>query len=105
MVRDMKRRSSKVIGYLRVSTDEQAISGLGLGDQRAIIVAEAARREWTDVEFLSDEGFRPRISLVLPSPALDMLRKGQASVLVVSKLDRLSRSLLDFAMLDGPRAA
>ena len=96
----MKRRSDKVIGYLRVSTEEQAVSGLGLGDQRAVIAAEASRRDWADVEFLSDEGYSAK-NLSRPSiaTALDMLRKGQASVLVVSKLDRLSRSLLDFATL------
>lgn len=96
----MKRRSDKVIGYLRVSTDEQAVSGLGLGDQRAVIAAEAARRGWADIEFLADEGFSAK-NLSRPSiaTALDMLGRGQASVLVVSKLDRLSRSLLDFATL------
>lgn len=96
----MKRRTNKVIGYMRVSTDEQAVSGLGLGDQRAVIAAEAARREWADLEFLSDEGFSAK-NLLRPAiaTALDMLGKGQASVLVVSKLDRLSRSLLDFATL------
>ena len=96
----MKRRSSKVIGYLRVSTDEQAVSGLGLGDQRSVIAAEAARRDWADVEFLSDEGYSAKnLSRPAIATALDMLGKGQASVLVVSKLDRLSRSLLDFATL------
>ena len=96
----MQRRASKVIGYLRVSTDEQAVSGLGLGDQRATISAEAARREWADIEFLSDEGFSAKnLSRPAIATALEMLRAGQASVLVVSKLDRLSRSLLDFATL------
>ncbi|WP_425454390.1 recombinase family protein [Nocardioides marmoriginsengisoli] len=49
---------------------------------------------------MSDEGFSAK-NLSRPSiaAALEMLRKGQASVLVVSKLDRLSRSLLD---VDGP---
>lgn len=96
----MKRRSGKVIGYVRVSTDEQAVSGLGLGDQRDVIASEAARRGWADVEFLSDEGFSAKnLSRPAIAAALDMLGKGQASVLVVSKLDRLSRSLLDFATL------
>lgn len=96
----MKRRSAKVIGYLRVSTEEQAISGLGLADQRAVIGSEAERRGWSEVEFVTDDGYsaknlsRPGIASVL-----EQLRKGQASVLVVSKLDRLSRSLLDFATL------
>jgi len=96
----MKRRSDKVIGYLRVSTDEQAVSGLGLGDQRGVIAAEATRRGWVDVEYLSDEGYSAKnLSRPAIAVALDMLGKGQASVLVVSKLDRLSRSLLDFATL------
>lgn len=96
----MKRRSQTVIGYTRVSTEEQAVSGLGLGDQRDLIATDAARRGWSDVVYLSDEGFSAK-NLARPAiaEALRMLRDGEASVLVVSKLDRLSRSLLDFAML------
>jgi DNA invertase Pin-like site-specific DNA recombinase len=96
----MPKRSSKTIAYLRVSTEEQSVSGLGLADQRSAIDRETARQGWEAVEFISDEGFsaknlsRPGIAQVL-----DQLAKGQASVLVVSKLDRLSRSLLDFASL------
>jgi DNA invertase Pin-like site-specific DNA recombinase len=96
----MKRRSNKVIGYLRVSTEEQAVSGLSLADQRVLIAAEAARRAWDDVDYLSDEGFSTKnLSRPAIASALDMLRRGQASVLVVSKLNRLARSLLDFATL------
>lgn len=96
----MKRRSDKVIGYLRVSTEEQAVSGLGLADQRAVIGAEAERRGWSEVEFVTDDGYSAK-NLSRPgiASALEQLRKGRASVLVVSKLDRLSRSLLDFATL------
>jgi DNA invertase Pin-like site-specific DNA recombinase len=96
----MKARAAKVIGYLRVSTEEQAVSGLGLADQRAVIEAEAVRRGWNDLELKSDEGYSAKnLSRPAIAEALEMLRKGQASVLVVSKLDRLSRSLLDFALL------
>lgn len=96
----MAKRSDKVIGYLRVSTEEQKDSGLGLADQRVLIEAEAARREWTELQFIADEGFSAK-NLMRPgiAQALDMLRAGEASVLVVAKLDRLSRSLLDFASL------
>lgn len=86
-----------VIGYLRVSTQEQARSGLGLDAQRDAIQQEADRRGWS-VVWVSDEGAtaatmrRPGIT-----QALAMLRNGQAEALVVAKLDRLSRSLLDFA--------
>ena len=96
----MKSRSDKVIGYLRVSTEEQAVSGLGLADQKAVIEAEALRRNWNDLDFMVDKGFSAK-NLSRPSiaTALDELKRGDASVLVVSKLDRLSRSLLDFASL------
>lgn len=89
----------KVIGYLRVSTEEQARSGLGLEAQRERITSEADRRGWS-VEWITDDGYtaatleRPGISTALAS-----LRNHDADALVVAKLDRLSRSLLDFAGL------
>ena len=88
-----------VIAYLRVSTEEQARSGLGLEAQRERIAQEAQRRGW-EVEWIVDDGYtaatldRPGITRALAS-----LRSGQAGALVVAKLDRLSRSLLDFAGL------
>lgn len=95
-----KQSSDLVLAYLRVSTDEQAVSGLGLSDQRRVIGQEAERRAWDNVEFVVDEGYSAK-SLARPGimDALERLSKGQAGVLVVSKLDRLSRSLLDFAGL------
>lgn len=95
-----KRSSDLVLAYLRVSTEEQAVSGLGLADQRRVIAQEAERKQWSNVEFVTDEGYSAK-SLARPgiTDALERLRKGQAGVLVVSKLDRLSRSLLDFAGL------
>lgn len=95
-----KRRSERIIGYLRVSTDEQAASGLGLSDQRAAIEAEAARRGWSDVSFITDDGFSAK-NLARPgiTDALAEVRAAKAGTLVVAKLDRLSRSLMDFASL------
>lgn len=89
----------KAIGYTRVSTEEQSASGLGLEDQRLRIGQEAERRDWT-VRWVEDAGFSAK-DLKRPgiSSALDALRCGEADVLVVSKLDRLSRSLIDFAGL------
>ncbi|ROP57797.1 DNA invertase Pin-like site-specific DNA recombinase [Rathayibacter sp. PhB185] len=67
--------------------------------QRAAIAATAEQR-WWDVEWIEDAGRsgkdinRPGITR-----ALSILRAGEAEALVVSKLDRLSRSLADFARL------
>ena len=96
-----KRNSSTaVIGYLRVSTEDQALSGLGLADQRAAISAEVHRRGWDSIEYVTDDGYSAK-TLARPGieDALERLGTGKAGVLVVSKLDRLSRSLLDFAGL------
>jgi DNA invertase Pin-like site-specific DNA recombinase len=90
----------RVIGYVRVSTDEQADSGAGLAAQRAAILAEAQRRGWHLVEVIEDAGYSGK-SLKRPgiAAALDALAHKRADTLVVAKLDRVSRSLLDFAGL------
>jgi DNA invertase Pin-like site-specific DNA recombinase len=84
----------KVLGYVRVSTDEQRSSGAGLAAQRAAILAEAERRGWQLVEVLEDAGYsgrdlkRPAVQI-----AMEMLASRDAEGLVVAKLDRLSRSI------------
>ena len=89
----------RVLGYLRVSTSEQATSGAGLDAQRATIAVEAERRGW-HVEWIEDAGCSAR-DLRRPGiqEALRRLRDGEADALVIAKLDRLSRSLLDFAVV------
>jgi len=90
----------RAIGYLRVSTEEQAASGLGLEAQRARVTEELAHRGWECAAVLVDDGYtaanlnRPAIA-----HALEELAAHRADALVVAKLDRLSRSLLDFAGL------
>ena len=90
--------TKRVIAYVRVSTEEQKGSGAGLAAQRAAILAECERRGWALVDVIEDAGYsakdlkRPGVRI-----ALEMLREGGADALVVAKLDRLSRSMLDFA--------
>jgi hypothetical protein len=55
-----RRASSQVIGYVRVSTDEQSSSGAGLEAQRRAIIAECERRGWQLVEVIEDAGWTPR---------------------------------------------
>jgi DNA invertase Pin-like site-specific DNA recombinase len=90
-----------VIGYLRVSTQEQADSGLGLESQRAAIEAECTRRGWTLETVYQDAGASGKSLKGRPGLAegLEQLRTGLATGIIVAKLDRLSRSLLDFARL------
>jgi len=90
----------RAVGYIRVSTEEQADSGAGLEAQRAAIVAEAARRSFELVAVYEDaasgKSLDGRDGL---TQALSAVESGEADALVVAKLDRLSRSLMDFAAL------
>ncbi len=92
----------RVLGYVRVSTDEQSNSGAGLEAQRRAILAECERRGLHLVEVLEDAGFSAK-NLKRPGvqEALRVLEVGDASALVVAKLDRLSRSMLDFSAVMG----
>jgi DNA invertase Pin-like site-specific DNA recombinase len=88
-------------GYTRVSTSEQADSGAGLEDQRRAIANECERRGWALAHIYSDSNGVSGGTLRRPAltEALQALSERRAEVLVASKLDRLSRSVLDFASL------
>lgn len=90
----------RAVGYCRVSTEEQGQSGLGLAAQEETIRREVDRRDWslerlyTDVA--SGKSLRRRTDF---AEAMRVLAAGEADVLVVAKLDRLSRSVSDFAAI------
>lgn len=91
----------RVLGYIRVSTEEQAESRAGLDAQRDAIGAEAALRDDFElVDVICDAGYsaadmkRPGLQ-----EALRRLKAKEADGLVVAKLDRLSRSVMDFAQI------
>ena len=90
-----------MIGYLRVSTEEQADSRLGLDAQRETITHYANRHGW-DVAWYEDAG-RSAKSLDRPAlqAALERLHPKRRDVggIVVARLDRLSRSVHDFSGL------
>ncbi len=98
-----------MIGYLRVSTEEQSDSGLGLEAQRDTIRRYADAHGW-DVVWYEDAGLSAK-SLDRPQlqAALDRLstppKRRDVDGIVVAKLDRLSRSVVDFAgVLERARA-
>lgn len=84
----------KIVAYLRVSTDEQSQSGLGLEAQLASIEAKLGKPHSVHI----DEGIsgsksnRPALHA-----ALESLQKGDK--LAVAKLDRLSRDSFLFAFI------
>ncbi len=85
-------RGSHVIGYARVSTEEQAASGLGLEAQAAAIADATTRRGWS-VEYLTDAAASGKHVNPELRRALGLLATGQADALVVAKMDRLARSV------------
>ena len=52
----MSEKAYSVVGYVRVSTGEQAESGAGLESQRAAIASEAERRGWDLGQVYEDAG-------------------------------------------------
>lgn len=90
----------KAIGYIRVSTTEQAESGLSLAHQRSKVEAYAQAMDLDMVAVIEDAGESAK-SLNRPGiqKALDMIRKGEAQALVILKLDRLTRSVKDLGTL------
>ena len=103
----------KFVSYLRVSTDRQGASGLGLDAQRQAVANYLDGGAWDLLaEFVEVEsgkrGDRPELA-----KALAMCKKLRAR-LVIAKLDRLSRSVaflatlmergVEFVACDNPHA-
>jgi len=94
------KASSRAIGYRRVSTAEQAGSGLGLAAQQTAIAATAARFGLPLGDTFTDAGVSGGLALEQRPAllaALDALGRGDA--LIVAKRDRLGRDVLNVAML------
>lgn len=92
--------ATRVVGYVRVSTDKQADRGVSLEAQEAKLRAYAGLYGLQLVEVVVDAGASAK-SLDRPglARALAMLKSGQAEGLLVAKLDRLTRSLRDLGDL------
>ncbi len=86
----------KMYGYTRVSTAEQAEGGLGLAAQRAAIDAAAIQRGW-EMTYHTDAGVSGKSVGPELTTVLRLLGKGHGDGLVVAKLDRLSRSIINAA--------
>jgi site-specific DNA recombinase len=90
----------KVVGYCRVSTEQQAEGGISLDAQRQQIINYCNRNDLDLVDVIVDGGQsgkdldRPGFKKVV-----EILESGRAYGLVIAKLDRLSRSIVDICKL------
>jgi DNA invertase Pin-like site-specific DNA recombinase len=100
-VTSKKTRSEAVVGYRRVSTEQQSGSGAGMAAQRRAIEQHCEHHGLTLTHVYEDDGVSAKSIQNRPglSEALTVLANGEAAALVVAKLDRLARSVHDFAGL------
>jgi len=90
----------RTVAYIRVSTEEQATTGVSLDAQEARIAAYAVAMGFEVSEVIRDAGMsaktlqRPGIGTVL-----DGVRSGDVERVVILKLDRITRSTRDLAEL------
>jgi DNA invertase Pin-like site-specific DNA recombinase len=100
VARSVTLTSGRAVGYRRVSTSEQAASGLGLDAQQTAIEATAARLGLSLQHTFTDAGVSGGLALehrpALLS-ALDRIEAGDA--LIVAKRDRLGRDVLHVSMI------
>lgn len=95
----MKVERMRVVGYIRVSTEEQVDSGLSLESQRAKLHAYADLYDLDLVAIIEDGQSAKTLNREGVQRALGMLKAGEANGLLIAKLDRLSRSVADFQRL------
>ena len=87
-----------LIGYTRVSTEDQVTDGHGLDSQRRLIERWADGNDHRIVRWASDVKTGARIGPGL-ADVLESLRLGEAEGIVVSKVDRISRSFVNFGSI------
>ena len=80
----------RFVSYLRVSTDGQGRSGLGLEAQRQAVAAHGAQTGGTLLAEFQEVGSGKRVDRPQLAAALAACRTRQ-SVLLIAKLDRLAR--------------
>jgi len=90
---------TRAIGYVRVSTDKQADHGVSLEAQLAKIKAYAELYDLELVDIVVETGSARSLEREGLLNALGRLQAGEASALVVAKLDRLTRSVGDLGRL------
>ncbi len=89
-----------MVGYVRVSTERQADEGVSLDAQRAKLKAHCVAHDLELVLIEADEGVSAKtLDRAGLQRALAMLEAGQADGLLVPKLDRLTRRVVDLGHL------
>lgn len=95
----MKDKPREVVGYIRVSSEEQAKSGLSLEHQESKVRAYAETYDLTLSKVERDEISGKNLDRPGITRILDGVDKGTVGHIVIYKLDRLTRSVGDLSKL------
>lgn len=91
---------TKAIGYIRVSTQEQATSGYSLDAQKAKLEAYASLYDIELIDIVVDAGVSAKsLKREGLQRVLTTLDNGGADAVLIFKLDRLTRSVKDWNVL------
>jgi site-specific DNA recombinase len=92
----MKAHITRAVGYVRVSTEEQAREGISIEAQEERIKALATAKGWSLTSIIKDAGYSGK-NLNRPGAKalLEICQKAEADVVIVYKVDRLTRKQRD----------
>jgi site-specific DNA recombinase len=86
----------RAIGYVRVSTEEQAREGISIEAQEERIRALATAKGWALVNIIRDAGYSGKnLSRPGAKSLIDACQQGAVDVAIVYKVDRLTRRQRD----------
>lgn len=86
----------KALGYVRVSTDEQAREGISLDNQKAKIESYCTLHDLELVGIVEDAGKSGKdLNREGIQQLMELVKKHRTHAIVVYKLDRLSRRVID----------
>jgi site-specific DNA recombinase len=100
MTNSSNEELNRVAIYIRVSTEEQVREGFSISAQREKLKAFCQVQDWSTYKFYVDEGIsgkdteRPQLQLML-----EHIKQGHINTVLVYRLDRLTRSVLDLYQL------
>ncbi len=102
MVKRRKGRENgplKAVGYARVSTEEQGREGVSLAAQRERIAAFCQSRGWELLRIYSDTASGKDTKRPGLQKLLEDAKRGEFEAVVITRIDRLSRRVIDFGLL------
>lgn len=92
----MNMNNLNAFGYVRVSTEEQAREGISIEAQEERIGAYAKAKGWSLVDIIKDAGYSGKnLSRPGAKNMIGFCRKAEVDVVIVYKVDRLTRKQKD----------